>query len=61
MADIDTNIGHQRLIRAMVDVARSLEIEVYAEQVDNHAQWEALEKLGILGVTGPAATQRMAG
>ena len=61
VADIDTNIGHQRLIRAMVDVARSLEIEVYAEQVDNHAQWEALEKLGILGVTGPAATQRMAG
>ncbi|WP_043565047.1 EAL domain-containing protein [Acidovorax sp. KKS102] len=61
VADIHTNTGHQRLIRAMVDVARGLEIEVYAEQVGNHAQWEALEKLGILGVTGPAATQQIIG
>jgi len=61
VADIHTNTGHQRLIRAMVDVARGLEIEVYAEQVGNSAQWEALEKLGVLGVTGPAATQQMTG
>lgn len=59
VADIHTNSGHQRLIRAMVEVARGLEIEVYAEQVGSHAQWEALKNLGILGVTGPAATQRM--
>ncbi|NTV09950.1 MAG: EAL domain-containing protein [Zoogloea sp.] len=58
IAGLEQNEGHQRLVKAIVDVARGLDISVYAEQVHTASEWTAAENLGILGMTGPEATRR---
>lgn len=58
IADIDQNQGNQRFVKAVVDVARSLDIQVIAERVASEAEWRVLTDLGVAGVTGPAATAR---
>lgn len=58
VAGIEQHDGHQRLLRAMVEVTRGLDVDVYAEQVGTTDQWDTLATLGVKGVTGPAVTQR---
>jgi EAL domain-containing protein (putative c-di-GMP-specific phosphodiesterase class I)/GGDEF domain-containing protein len=58
VAGIDTNDGNQRYVKAVVDVARSLDIQVIAERVQSEAEWQTLSALGVAGVTGPAVTAR---
>lgn len=60
VAEIESNEGNQRFVKAVVDVARSLEIQVIAERVASEAEWQALSALGVAGVTGPAVTARKA-
>jgi len=59
VAGIDENAGNQRLVKAIADVARGLEIVVLAERVHTEAEWRTLAELGVAGVTGPAVTARM--
>jgi diguanylate cyclase (GGDEF)-like protein len=59
VAGIEENAGNQRLIKAIVDVARGLDIVVLAERVHNEAEWEALKELGVAGLTGPVVTERL--
>ncbi|MBS1209092.1 MAG: hypothetical protein H6R19_1490 [Proteobacteria bacterium] len=58
VAEIEQNEGNQRFVKAVVDVARSLEIQVIAERVATEAEWQTLSALGVTGVTGPAVTAR---
>lgn len=60
VAEIEQNEGNQRFVKAVVDVARSLDIQVIAERVASEAEWQTLAALGVTGVTGPAVTQRLA-
>lgn len=57
VASVEGSESYRRLVRAMVEVARGLGVEAYAEQVSSHGQWRALAALGIGGVTGPAVTR----
>lgn len=59
VAEIDRNEGNQRFVKAVVDVARSLDIQVVAERVVTEAEWQTLSGLGVTGVTGPAVTARL--
>jgi EAL domain-containing protein (putative c-di-GMP-specific phosphodiesterase class I) len=59
VAGIEDNAGNQRLVKAIADVTRGLEIEIIAERVHTEAEWNALKELGVAGVTGPAAGMRM--
>ncbi|WP_341675617.1 EAL domain-containing protein [Niveibacterium sp. SC-1] len=59
VAGIEENAGNQRLIKAIVDVARGLDIQVLAERVSTTAEWQTLAELGVAGVTGPAVTERL--
>jgi diguanylate cyclase (GGDEF)-like protein len=58
VAGIDTHEGNQRFVHAVVNVARSLDMLVIAERVSSEAEWGALTKLQLDGVTGPAVTAR---
>ncbi|MCX9158577.1 EAL domain-containing protein [Niveibacterium sp. 24ML] len=58
VAGIEDNAGNQRLVKAIADVARGLEIEIIAERVHSEAEWNTLKELGVAGVTGPAASLR---
>ena len=51
--------GHQRLVKAIVDLARGLGVVVYAEQVHSAAEWAAALGLGVAGMTGPEASRRL--
>ncbi|KAF7597853.1 MAG: hypothetical protein CGU29_16400 [Candidatus Dactylopiibacterium carminicum] len=57
---IEHNDGNQRFVRAVVDVAASLDISVIAERVASEAEWRTLTGLGVAGLTGPAVTARAA-
>lgn len=59
VAGIDSNEGNQRLVKAIADVARGLDILVLAERVSTKAEWQVLADLGVAGVTGPAATEHL--
>lgn len=59
VAGIEQNEGNQRFVKAVVDVARSLDIRVFAERVVSEAEWQTLSRLGVAGVTGPAVTARI--
>ena len=60
MASLHENVGHQRLVKAIVDVARGLGVVVYAEQVHSSEEWATAEWLGVGGMTGPEASRRLA-
>lgn len=60
VASLHENPGHQRLVKAIVDVARGLEVAVYAEQVHTADEWAAASALGVSGMTGPEASRRLA-
>lgn len=60
VAGLHENVGHQRLVKAIVDVARGLDVVVYAEQVHSAEEWAAAGALGVGGMTGPEASRRMA-
>jgi EAL domain-containing protein (putative c-di-GMP-specific phosphodiesterase class I) len=60
VAGLHENAGHQRLVKAIVDVARGLDVVVYAEQVHSAEEWAAAGALGVGGMTGPEASRRMA-
>ena len=60
VAGLDDNAGHQRLVKAIVDVARGLGVVVYAEQVHSAAEWATAVSLGVGGMTGPEASRRTA-
>ena len=47
--------AHPKLVKAIADVARGLDILVLAERVSTKAEWQVLADLGVAGVTGPAA------
>lgn len=57
VASVESSEGYRRLVQAMVEVARGLGVEAYAEQVSSAGQWRTLAGLGIGGVTGPAVTR----
>ncbi|WP_374243252.1 LapD/MoxY N-terminal periplasmic domain-containing protein [Zoogloea sp.] len=59
VAGLHENPGHQRLVRAIVDVARGLNVVVYAEQVHSAEEWAAAAALGVGGMTGPEASRRL--
>lgn len=56
VAEIESNEGNQRFVKAVVDVAGSLDIQVIAERVTSRAEWRTLAGLGVAGMTGPAVT-----
>ncbi len=58
VADIDSHEGNQRFVKAVVDVASSLDILVIAERVVTDAEWQTLSELGVGAATGPAVTAR---
>ncbi|GAA5177760.1 LapD/MoxY N-terminal periplasmic domain-containing protein [Niveibacterium umoris] len=58
VAGIEENAGNQRLVKAIADVARGLDIQVIAERVHSEAEWHMLAELGVAGVTGPAVSKR---
>lgn len=60
VASLHENPGHQRLVKAIVDVAHGLEVAVYAEQVHTAEEWAAARNLGVGGMTGPEASRRLA-
>ena len=60
VAGLHDNPGHQRLVKAIVDVAQGLEVAVYAEQVHTAEEWAAASTLGVSGMTGPEASRRLA-
>lgn len=60
VASLHENPGHQRLVKAIVDVAHGLEVAVYAEQVHTAEEWAAARALGVSGMTGPEASRRLA-
>jgi diguanylate cyclase (GGDEF)-like protein len=60
VASLHENPGHQRLVKAIVDVAHGLEVAVYAEQVHTAEEWAAASVLGVSGMTGPEASRRLA-
>lgn len=60
VASLHENVGHQRLVKAIVDVARGLGVVVYAEQVHSSEEWATAAWLGVGGMTGPEASRRLA-
>ena len=60
VAGLEDNPGHQRLVKAIVDLARGLGVVVYAEQVHSAAEWATALSLGVGGMTGPEASRRLA-
>ena len=60
VASLHEDVGLQRLVKAIVDVARGLDVVVYAEQVHTADEWAAAAHLGVSGMTGPEASRRLA-
>lgn len=60
VASLHEDAGLQRLVKAIVDVARGLNVVVYAEQVHSAEEWAAAAHLGVSGMTGPEASRRLA-
>ncbi|MDD3353620.1 EAL domain-containing protein, partial [Zoogloea sp.] len=58
VAGLPDHEGQQRLVKAIVDVARGLEIPVYAGQVHTAGEWDMARRLGVSGMTGPEASRR---
>lgn len=56
VAGIDLHPGNQRFVKAVLDVAHSMSIEVIAERVTTREEWDTLASLGVDGVTGPCVT-----
>lgn len=61
IADLDAHPGNQRFVRALVQVAGSMGVAVYAEGVTTQAEWTTLADLGVAGVNGPEVTRRFGG
>ena len=59
IADLDTNEGNQRFVKAVADIARSLNVMVIAERVQSDSEALVLGRLGVAGLTGPVVTARM--
>lgn len=57
VAEIESNEGNQRFVKAVVDVAGGMDIQVIAERVGSRAEWRKLADLGVAGMTGPAVTE----
>ncbi|MFT7130794.1 MAG: EAL domain-containing protein (putative c-di-GMP-specific phosphodiesterase class I) [Gammaproteobacteria bacterium] len=55
--DINDNAANKTLLRALCMIVHSIGLIAIAEGVQNEAQWEALEPLGLDGATGPMVTQ----
>ncbi|WP_410499840.1 EAL domain-containing protein [Chitinibacter sp. S2-10] len=51
--EIDQHSGNQQLVKAMVGIARNLDLMIIAELVRSNAEWQTLEQLGLTGATGP--------
>lgn len=58
VAGLHESPGHQRLVKAIVDVARGLDVAVIAEQVHSPEEWAMAASLGVSGMTGPEASRR---
>ena len=54
VGEIDESVERQKFVRSLVDVARSLQIQVIAERVGRVEEIEVLRALGVAGMTGPA-------
>lgn len=55
---IDQHAPHQSLLKAMLSVAHSLEMQVLAVGVNSRAEWDSLAALGMDGLTGPVMRLR---
>ncbi|AQA18038.1 GGDEF domain-containing protein [Halioglobus japonicus] len=51
--DINDNAANQTLLRTLCTVGHSIGVSVYAEGVNNEAEWKILQELGADGATGP--------
>lgn len=51
--EVDENAANQTLLRTLCTVGHSIGVQVYAEGVQNAAEWETLKELGADGATGP--------
>lgn len=51
--EVDENSANQTLLRTLCTVGHSIGVQVYAEGVQNAAEWETLQELGADGATGP--------
>lgn len=58
VAGIDQDEGKSRFVRAVVDVAASLDIQVIAERVAGAEELRMLASLGVAGMTGPGVALR---
>ena len=56
--DVHENPGNRRLVKAIVEMAGGLGVQVIAEQVHADDEWQALAALGVNGLTGPEASRR---
>ncbi len=52
-AGIETDRDHQSLVRAIVSVAHTLEMQVVAMGVNTRSEWDQLALLGVDGIGGP--------
>ena len=53
VSDIDNNAANQTLLGTLCSVGHTIGAQVYAEGVQNSAEWETLKALGADGATGP--------
>ncbi|WP_348946624.1 EAL domain-containing protein [Chitinibacter sp. FCG-7] len=51
--EINQHSGNQQLVKAVVGIARNLDLMLIAEMVRTDAEWQQLEQLGLTGATGP--------
>lgn len=58
VAGIEQDDGKSRFVRAVVDVAASLDIQVIAERVASEAELHTLARLGVAGMTGTGVALR---
>ncbi len=54
---IEENAGNQEFIRRFCEVVHTVGVQVIAVGVQKDADWEAMRKLGVDGVTGPVVHQ----
>lgn len=47
ISDVDTNLRHQAIVRSMVDVAKSYNLQLVAEFVDSQQAQDCLRELGV--------------
>ena len=50
---IDSDATNQHLLRTLSTLVHAVGVTVIAEGVENRAQWQALEALGVDAVAGP--------